>query len=137
MKTVCITMVIFFLGFTMPIRAQDDPLKGPWDSPEAAVLQPEKKSGQTNAGSSLVRFYQKYISPIDGSDCPMYPSCSQYGLTCFHKHGFLLGWMMTVDRLYRCGRDELQRCATVKVDGHLKCFDPVQYNDFWWYDGIP
>jgi len=135
MKTVFITMAIFFLGFTGPILAQDNPMKGPWDGPAAAALQPEKKSGQANAGASLVRFYQKYISPIDGSDCPMYPSDSRYAVECFQKHGFLLGWIMTVDRLYRCGRDELKRSPTVKVAGRPKCFDPVHNNDFWWNHG--
>ncbi len=135
MKTVFIAITIFFLGFVAPIRAQDNPMKGPWDSPEAAALQPEKKSGQANAGAVLVRFYQKYISPIDGSDCPMYPSCTRYSVESFKKHGFLLGWIMTVDRLYRCGRDELKRSPTVATAGGRKCFDPVYNNDFWWNHG--
>ena len=47
-------------------------------------------TGQTYFNSSLkkketatndyISFYQKYISGIRGQSCPMYPSCSNYGL---------------------------------------------------------
>jgi hypothetical protein len=62
----------------------------------------------------------------------MYPSCSEYGLQCFKKHGFVMGWTMVWDRLYRCGRDELRLCPTIVVNGEAKCYDPVFENDFWW-----
>ena len=52
----------------------------------------------------------------------------------FDKHGFFTGWMMTIDRLYRCGRDELKHCSWVRVNGELMCFDPLENNDFWWND---
>ena len=65
----------------------------------------------------------------------MYPSCSQYSMACFEKHGFLMGWMMTWDRLYRCGRDELRLSPQMIVDGKYKCYDPVENNDFWWSHG--
>jgi hypothetical protein len=33
---------------------------------------------------------------------------SEYSIGSFKKHGFLIGWMMTTDRLFRCGRDEVR-----------------------------
>jgi putative component of membrane protein insertase Oxa1/YidC/SpoIIIJ protein YidD len=135
MKTVIITVVILFWGFSGLIWAQEDPLKGPWDNHEFASFQSLKKKVPTNPGIFLVSLYQQYISPIDGSDCPMYPSDSRYAVECFQKHGFLMGWVMTVDRLYRCGRDELRQSQTVKVNGQSRCYDPVQNNDFWWSHG--
>lgn len=77
-------------------------------------------------------FFSQYISPIDGDRCPMHPSCSQYSRRAFQKHGLILGWIMTCDRLMRCGRDELTASPRVVVDGTLKCHDPVESNDFWW-----
>jgi len=62
----------------------------------------------------------------------MYPSCSQYSLQAFEKHGFLIGWMMTCDRLVRCGRDETNLSQEIFVNGKLKFYDPVEKNDFWW-----
>jgi len=63
----------------------------------------------------------------------MYPSCSTYSLRSIEKHGPLLGWLMTADRLFRCGRDELERSSWIRVDGEWRCYDPVSHNDFWWY----
>ncbi len=64
----------------------------------------------------------------------MYPSCSTYSLQCLKKHGFFIGWMMTYDRLMRCGRDELHLSTSIRIKGNTwKCYDPVKNNDFWWY----
>lgn len=35
---------------------------------------------QHQAFSDYIHVYQKYISPIRGSHCQMYPSCSNFGL---------------------------------------------------------
>lgn len=80
---------------------------------------------------SAVGLFRRYISPIDGDRCPMYPSCSQYSLEAFNKHGLLMGWIMTCDRLLRCGRDELKTAPRIMVDGSLRCYDSVEDNDFW------
>lgn len=49
-----------------------------------------------------VRFFQAWISPIDGSRCNFSPTCSQYGYEAVHNYGSLLGIIMTADRLMRC-----------------------------------
>ena len=115
--------------------AQDDPMKDPWQGPEVIDICRDKATGPANASAPLVKFFRKYLSPIDGSDCPMYPSCSQYSMACFEKHGFFIGSMMTWDRLYRCGRDELRLSPGVIVHGKQKCYDPVENNDYWWSYG--
>jgi len=80
--------------------------------------------------SYFVRFYQKFISVFDGDRCPMYPSCSQYSLQCFKKHGFILGWIMTCDRLLH-EPDEMNIAPIIIVDGKTLYFDPVEENDKW------
>ncbi|MBW2109115.1 MAG: membrane protein insertion efficiency factor YidD, partial [Deltaproteobacteria bacterium] len=112
-------------------------MKGPWDPGSQRFAQTKDAAPGGNAGTALVSFYTTFISPIDGSRCPMYPSCSIYAVRCFKRHGFLMGWIMTIDRLYRCGRDALERCPVVFIDGRAKFFDPVDCNDFWWHHGIP
>ena len=79
-----------------------------------------------------IKFFSKYISPIDGNRCPMYPSCSEYCLEAAQKHGLFMGWIMSCDRLIRCGRDELKLSPTVKVNDAKLSYDPVVSNDFWW-----
>jgi putative component of membrane protein insertase Oxa1/YidC/SpoIIIJ protein YidD len=78
-----------------------------------------------------VHFYQKYLSPVIGGRCPMYPSCSGYAKQAITKHGSVLGWIMTCDRLMRCGRDELTLSPEVHEAGVSYCRDPVENNDFW------
>lgn len=81
----------------------------------------------------LVNLYRNHISPIDGDRCPSVPSCSSYSLQAIQKHGFFMGWMMTVDRLLHEGEEETSVSPVVYSDGQWKIFDPVQNNDFWWY----
>ncbi|MBW2000179.1 MAG: membrane protein insertion efficiency factor YidD [Deltaproteobacteria bacterium] len=75
------------------------------------------------------------ISPLDGSRCPSYPSCSSYSLQAFEKHGFFMGWIMTVDRLIHEGEEEKKVSPVVYHRGRWKIYDPVENNDFWWYTG--
>jgi hypothetical protein len=81
----------------------------------------------------LIAFFQKNISPVDGSRCPSQPSCSSYSLQAFQKHGFVKGWLMTVDRLIHEGSEETKVSPVVLIDGQYKILDPVENNDFWWY----
>ncbi len=50
----------------------------------------------------LIKIYQKLISPLFGQRCKYYPSCSNYAITAFKKHGFFKGFILSVWRLLRC-----------------------------------
>lgn len=82
----------------------------------------------------LFTFYQDHISVVDGNRCAMYPSCSRYASRVFKKHGPVLGWIMTCDRLVRCGRDEATVSTKVIVNHRKLIYDPVNANDFWWFE---
>ena len=81
--------------------------------------------------AAVIDLFRRHLSPIDGDRCPMYPTCSRYSLEAFDKHGPVMGWVMTCDRLLRCGRDELTTASRVIVDGRWRCLDTVEDNDFW------
>ena len=86
--------------------------------------------------SQIVRFYQgplDHLSAVRYGECPMHPSCSEYAISAIEKHGALIGWMMTFDRLIRCGMDETHLSSEAIVDGHWKYIDTLGQNDFWWY----
>ncbi len=83
-----------------------------------------------SSGPYPIFLYRKYISPVIGDRCPMYPSCSHYSTEAFKKHGPIMGIIMTCDRLMRCGRDETKLSPAVVVDGERYYFDPVENNDF-------
>jgi hypothetical protein len=97
---------------------------------------PEQREGSVlNLGLWLASFYRDYISPVDGSQCPSLPSCSSYSASAFKKHGFFMGWIMTVDRLIHEGKEETSVSPIVYTDEGWKILDPVENNDFWWFRG--
>ncbi|MGC6768546.1 membrane protein insertion efficiency factor YidD [Enterococcus sp. LJL128] len=51
---------------------------------------------------SLVRFYQRFISPALGPRCRYHPTCSQYMLDAVQTHGGAKGGLMGVARICRC-----------------------------------
>jgi uncharacterized protein len=85
----------------------------------------------------ILRFYQATISRADGNRCPMYPSCSQYAAQALKTHGPVMGWVMTCDRLLRCGRSGTRLAPQVRAHGRPLTFDPMEANDFWWFTPHP
>ncbi|MBQ8838495.1 MAG: membrane protein insertion efficiency factor YidD [Bacteroidales bacterium] len=51
---------------------------------------------------ALIRFYQICISPLKPPSCRFTPTCSQYALEAFRKHGPFKGLFLTVRRILRC-----------------------------------
>ena len=50
----------------------------------------------------LIRFYQVCISPLKPPSCRFTPTCSQYAIEAFRRHGPIKGMYLTVRRLLRC-----------------------------------
>ena len=113
--------ILLFFVAVYPASAQENNTKHPNEADVSADKQ----------GTLPIDLYQTHLSPILGGKCPMYPSCSQYSKDAINKHGLLLGWFMTCDRLMRCGRDEVTQSRHVKIDHYDLCYDPVSKNDFW------
>ncbi len=82
----------------------------------------------------VIGFFQKHISAVDGNRCPMTPSCSTYAAHAIEKHGLVMGWIMAGDRIVRCGRDEAQISPHIQIKGRAYISDPVEANDFWWFE---
>ena len=51
---------------------------------------------------ALLRLYQLVVSPLYGSTCRFYPSCSQYALLSVQRHGVVRGAGLAAWRLLRC-----------------------------------
>ncbi|PIP38104.1 MAG: hypothetical protein COX19_14535 [Desulfobacterales bacterium CG23_combo_of_CG06-09_8_20_14_all_51_8] len=85
--------------------------------------------------SAAIRFYQgplDHLTAVRTGSCPMHPNCSEFALAAMEKHGFVMGWIMTCDRLMRCGGDETRLSPEVWVDGGFKYVDTLEQNDFRW-----
>ena len=50
----------------------------------------------------LIQGYQYLISPLLGSRCRFYPSCSSYALEAIQEHGVLQGCYLSLRRLLKC-----------------------------------
>ena len=51
---------------------------------------------------AMIRFYQKFLSPLKHTRCPYKPTCSQYGLEAIQKYGAVKGSLMACWRILRC-----------------------------------
>ena len=51
---------------------------------------------------SLIRFYQRNISPSLPARCRYYPTCSAYACEAIQKYGALKGGYLALKRFLRC-----------------------------------
>ena len=85
-------------------------------SEETATVNRQEKPG-FNLGAAFVSIFRDHLSAVDGERCPSVPTCSEYGVQAFKKHGFFKGWMMTVDRLIHEGKEETAVSPLIYSDG--------------------
>lgn len=50
----------------------------------------------------LIRFYQRYISPLTGPTCRFQPTCSHYTYEAIEKYGVIKGMWLGIKRILRC-----------------------------------
>lgn len=51
---------------------------------------------------NVIKFYQKWISPLKPPTCRFIPTCSNYAITAIKKYGVFKGGLLTIKRLLRC-----------------------------------
>lgn len=76
---------------------------------------------------TVIRAYQRLMSPLLGPRCKYHPSCSQYAAEAIMRFGILRGLVLSAWRLLRCnpfshgGFDpvEAQRLFKPRVSAHV------------------
>lgn len=69
----------------------------------------------------LVKFYQKFLSPLCPGVCRYQPSCSQYMIEALQTHGIIKGLWLGCKRILRChpwggsGYDPVPPAKTLKT----------------------
>ena len=51
---------------------------------------------------AMIRFYQRFISPLTPPTCIYTPTCSQYAIQAIRKYGALKGTFLAAKRIGRC-----------------------------------
>lgn len=51
---------------------------------------------------SLIRFYQRAISPLRPPCCRFIPTCSEYSLEAVEKYGVIRGGWLALRRIAKC-----------------------------------
>ena len=51
---------------------------------------------------TLIKGYQKWISPLLPARCRFQPTCSQYFIESLQEHHFLKGVFFGIKRIFRC-----------------------------------
>lgn len=116
-----------------------DPMRGPWDSPEHARRRTSHAAesgtgfGQSRAlvtpggliALAALVAYQAVLSPTKGRSCPMHPSCSAFAVQSVREYGALQGALMAADRLHRCGHD-LTHYRKHVIRGDMLHIDPPE-----------
>jgi len=50
----------------------------------------------------LIKQYQRFLSPMLGTSCRFYPTCSTYALQCYQNFGVATGSLLSIKRLCKC-----------------------------------
>ncbi|MDX2470266.1 MAG: membrane protein insertion efficiency factor YidD [SAR324 cluster bacterium] len=104
-------------------------MRGPVSLHPAQPKPQQEPSLSTEAAKVGIRFFQVFISPLDGPRSPSYPTGSAYGLLAIKKQGAFWGILLTADRLFHEADQPLG--PIINLYGHDRYFDPVSRNDFW------
>ena len=51
---------------------------------------------------AMIRWYQRYISPLLGAHCIYTPTCSAYALQAIERYGACKGTWLAIKRIARC-----------------------------------
>ncbi|MHC1558260.1 membrane protein insertion efficiency factor YidD [Actinomycetospora sp. C-140] len=81
--------------------ASEPPASGPSTTPPGAP-DGERRSPAVRALVAVLRFYQRWISPLFGPSCRFYPSCSAYAIGALRVHGVVIGAGLTLVRVAKC-----------------------------------
>ncbi|MFT7008129.1 MAG: putative membrane protein insertion efficiency factor [Colwellia sp.] len=62
----------------------------------------KNKSAPQKLAITFIKGYQRFISPILGSNCRFYPSCSCYACEAIERFGVVKGGWLASKRILKC-----------------------------------
>ena len=98
-------LLLVFLGIALVLPVYSTPLPNGDEIYQYEVFTDTTLFNKNEAPRDYIRFYQKYIGAVRGFTCPMYPTCSFYGTDVFKQYSVGKAFVLTSDRLMRCGHE--------------------------------
>ena len=126
-KFIIAICIVFYLY--QNVNAKENNMKGP-KNPEQNYSMKNESSFTKLIFGSLVKFYSKVISPLDGPRSPSYPTGSAYGLKAIQQEGAFLGILLIGDRLFH--EADKNQGSYITIYGTKRYYDPIENNIFWW-----
>ncbi len=62
----------------------------------------KNKSAPQKVAITLIKGYQRFLSPILGSNCRFYPTCSCYAIEAIDRFGVAKGGLLASKRILKC-----------------------------------
>lgn len=106
-------------------------MKAPFSANTSKKIKQEQSLNQV-VFSSMVLFYSKFISPLDGPRSPSYPTGSAYGLQAINEEGVFMGILLIGDRLFH--EADKHQGVFINLYNQTRYYDPLENNTFWWKD---
>lgn len=88
----------------------------------------------TWAVTTLIKGYQRWISPAFAPRCRYYPSCSQYALEAYQRHGLVKGFLLSTWRILRCNPWSLGGVDHVPPKGQWRAPEWIPPDDWVGHD---
>ena len=120
------TIIFLFLFFSQTCLAN---MKSPFTFDTRQVTNKELSLNEVVFGS-MILFYSKFISPLDGARSPSYPTGSAYGLQAIRAEGVFMGILLIGDRLLHEASEH--QGVNIRVYNKIRYYDPLENNIFWW-----
>jgi putative membrane protein insertion efficiency factor len=51
---------------------------------------------------SIIKAYQRFISPLKPPSCRFHPTCSNYSIEALERYGYLKGALLALKRILKC-----------------------------------
>ena len=62
----------------------------------------KNKSTPQKVAITFIKSYQRFLSPILGSNCRFYPTCSCYAIEAIDRFGVIKGGWLASKRIVKC-----------------------------------
>lgn len=98
--------------------------EAPWSVDDRHPVFEEAKATTRSKRSAWLDFYQTWISSFDGNRCVLHPTCSRYASECFSHHGWLMGFVLTSERLMH-EAEKPEPWRLMRLGDHWRYHDPV------------